>query len=146
MVTIGRVLFASIEDMLPPSRTYRLLPFVVAAAFVVTAMLPSGSPALGVLTFGLAGLGCSALLPLTISFGEEELTAMAAAVAGYLIAFYQVGYGLAAFGVGPLEQHAGLSMRAIFGAASVVALAMAALAVVLTRQDAPVTSPAPEPA
>jgi predicted MFS family arabinose efflux permease len=146
MVTVGRVLFASIEHQLPPSRTYRVLPFVVAAAFVVTAILPSGSSSLGVLTFGLAGLGCSALLPLTISFGQEELTAIAASVAGFLIAFYQLGYGLAAFGVGPLEDRVGLSLRVIFGATSVVALAMAALAVVLMRQGAPALSPTPEPA
>ena len=31
----------------------------------------------GVLAFGLAGLGCSALLPLTISFGQRELVASA---------------------------------------------------------------------
>ena len=65
-------------------------------------MLPDDEPALGVLAFGLAGLGCSALLPLTISFGQEELTAFAAAAAGGVIAFYQLGYGIAAFGVGPL--------------------------------------------
>ena len=32
---------------------------------------------LGILAFGLAGLGCSALLPLTISFGQGELAAVA---------------------------------------------------------------------
>jgi hypothetical protein len=31
------------------------------------------------------------LLPLTIALGEKELTAMAAAVAGGVIAFYQFG-------------------------------------------------------
>ena len=63
----------------------------------------TSDPLLGILAFGLAGLGCSALLPLTISFGQEELTAIAASVAGGLIAFYQMGYGIAAFGVGPLQ-------------------------------------------
>jgi fucose permease len=146
MVTVGRVLFASIEHQLPPSRAYCVLPLVVAAAFVVTAILPAGSASLGVLTFGLAGLGCSALLPLTISFGQEELTAIAASVAGGLIAFYQLGYGLAAFGVGPLEDWVGLSLRTIFGATALGALAMEGLAVVLMRQGEPMPSPAPEPA
>jgi NAD(P)-dependent dehydrogenase (short-subunit alcohol dehydrogenase family) len=45
---------------------------------------------------------CSALLPLVISFGQAELKTIAASVAGGLIAFYQIGYGIAAFGVGPL--------------------------------------------
>jgi fucose permease len=146
MVTIGRMLSASIETWLPPNRAYCVLPPIVAAAFVATAVLPAGSPALGVVTFGLAGLGCSALLPLTISFGEEQLTAIEASVSGGLIAFYQIGYGLAAFGVGQIEDRSGLSLRAVFGASALVALAMEALAFVLTREGSHVSSPAAEPA
>ena len=91
MVTVGRVVFAAIERRFPEQRTYHLLPFVAAAALLAIALLPTGSPGLGVLAFGLAGLGCSALLPLTISFGQHELTTIGAAVAGGLIAFYQIG-------------------------------------------------------
>ena len=65
------------------------------------------------LAFGLAGLGCSALLPLTISFAQEDLVAMSAATAGLVIAAYQLGYGIAAFGAGPL-QDAGVTLPAIF--------------------------------
>jgi len=61
MVTAGRVLFARIEQWLPTRATYHLLPFVLAVALVVVALLPDGTPVLGVLAFGLAGLGCSAL-------------------------------------------------------------------------------------
>jgi fucose permease len=146
-VTGGRVLFAAIEKRFPETRAYRLLPFVVAVAFVVTALLPSGSVGLGLLAFALAGLGCSALLPLTISFGQEDLTVMAASVAGGLIAFYQIGYGLAAFGVGSLEDAAGLGLNVIFGATAVVALALAALSFVIVRRHAaPRPAPAPEQA
>ena len=133
-VTGGRILFAAIERWMPETRTYRMLPFVVAGALVVTASLPAGHPWLGVLAAALAGLGCSALLPLTISFGQKELTAIAASVAGGLIASYQIGYGIAAFGVGPLHEGAGLSLAAVFGATGVVALAMAALARVVVRR------------
>jgi fucose permease len=134
-VTGGRVLFAAVERWMPQTRTYRMLPFVAAAALAVTAALPEGRPWLGVLAVGLAGVGCSALLPLTISFGQKELTAIAASVAGGLIAFYQIGYGIAAFGVGPLHEHAGLSLHAIFGATAMVALTMAALAPLVVRRD-----------
>jgi len=133
MVTVGRVLFGAIERSFPETNAYRLLPFVAAAAMGLLAILPSGAPAAGVLAFGLAGLGCSALLPLTISFGQREL----AALAGLLIAFYQMGYGLAAFGIGPLEEHAGLSLTAIFGAVAIVALAMGLLAFVVVRGSSP---------
>ena len=131
-VTAGRILFAAIAKRFPPNRTYRLLPFVIAVGFAVIAYLPVGSSFLGILAFGLTGLGCSALLPLTISFGQEEMTIIAASVAGGLIAFYQMGYGIAAFGVGPLEDYAGLSLNSLFGFAAVVALIMAALSFVVT--------------
>ena len=80
----------------------------------------------GIAVFALAGLGCSALLPLTISFGEGDLTAMAAAMAGGVIAFYQLGYGIAAFGVGPL-QDGGVSLSVIFGFTAIIAATMALL-------------------
>jgi predicted MFS family arabinose efflux permease len=144
MVTVGRLLFAAVERWFPERRAYHLLPFVAAVALAATAALPTGDPALGVLVFGLAGLGCSALLPLTISFGQAELTAMAAAVAGGLIAFYQMGYGLAAFGVGPLEEHTGLGLSAIYGLAAVVALLLGALSFVVARAgQAPASRAAP---
>jgi fucose permease len=133
MVTVGRVLFAAIERQVPETTTFRLLPFVAATALFITALIPSGRAELGVLAFGLAGLGCSALLPLTIGFAELELRVIATSVAGLLIALYQVGYGVAAFGVGPLESMAGLALGTIFLIAGFVALAMGALSFVVVR-------------
>ncbi len=123
MVTVGRLVFAAVRRRLPPRATYHLLPFVLAGAFVVVSILSEGDTALGIVAFGLAGLGCSALLPLTISFGQEELTAISAGVAGGVIAFYQAGYGLAAFGTGPLLDH-GVELPTIFKLAAVIAACM----------------------
>ena len=134
MVTAGRVLFARIEKWLPTTVTYRLLPFVLAGALVAVALLPDGTPALGVLAFGLAGLGCSALLPLTISFGQKQLAVMSASVAGGVIAFYQLGYGIAAFGAGPL-QDAGVGLPVIFGFTAAAALVMGGLSFVLAARQ-----------
>src|SRR5262249_46517629 len=141
-VTGGRILFAAVARWLPARATYRLLPFVVAAAFVVTALLSESQPLLGIVAFGIAGLGCSALLPLTISFGEKGVTTIAASVAGNLIASYQVGYGIAAFGVGPLREHVGLGLNSIVGWTAAVALTMAALSFVVVQQP---SSSVPEP-
>jgi fucose permease len=137
MVTVGRILFAAIERRFPETRTYRLLPFVAAAALALIAALPSGDATAGVLAFGLAGIGCSALLPLTISFGQAELLAIGASVAGMLIAFYQMGYGLAAFGVGPLQDVVGLSLSTIYLAAAVVAIGMGILSFTVVRGPRP---------
>jgi fucose permease len=137
-ITAGRILFAAIGRRLSEYRTYQALPLMVAVAFVAMAFVPKSAPYLGIVAFGLVGLGCSALLPLTISFGQKELTAMAASVPGGLIAFYQIGYGIAAFGVGPLQTWGGLGLNLIYGGASLVALVMAALSfVVVWRQTAP---------
>jgi MFS family permease len=133
MVTVGRVLFAAIERRVPPRVTYHLLPFVLAVAFAVVAVLPDDTPALGVLAFALAGFGCSALLPLTIAFGQEELKAVSAAVAGGVIASYQVGYGIAAFGIGPLVD-GGVELTTIYAIAVGVALALAASSFAVARR------------
>jgi fucose permease len=128
MVTFGRVGFATLEHAIPPRWTYRILPLALTVVFLGIAALPSGAAALGVLQFGLAGLCCSALLPLTISFGQTAFRAVGATVPGALIASYQAGYGIAAFGIGPLLS-AGVRLSTVFAGAAVVALAMAALAV-----------------
>jgi predicted MFS family arabinose efflux permease len=139
MVTVGRVLFAAIQRVVPPRLTYHVLPFVLAGAFVLISLLPDDEPALGVLAFGLAGLGCSALLPLTISFGQEELTALSAAVAGGVIAFYQLGYGIAAFGVGPLVD-SGVELSTVYAAAAGVAVVMGVCSFgVAMRRPSPAT-------
>jgi MFS family permease len=123
MVTVGRVVFAAIERRVPVRTTYHVLPFVLAGTFVVIALLPADGVGWGIAAFGLAGLGCSALLPLTIGFGQEELTAISAAMAGGVIAFYQLGYGIAAFGVGPLLDN-GVELTAVYGFSAAVAFAM----------------------
>jgi MFS family permease len=137
MVTAGRILFAAIQKWVPEKMVCRVLPLVVAAAFVASACVPKSESSFGLLAFALAGLGCSALLPLTISFAQKELTTIAASVAGGVIAFYQIGYGLAAFGVGPLQTGAGVGLDTIYGGTTVAALAMAALSWVVTRGSRP---------
>jgi fucose permease len=138
MVTAGRILFAASAQWLPEKVVCRALPFVLVAAFVGSACVPKTEPVLGILTFALAGLGCSALLPLTISFGQKELKTIAASAAGGLIAFYEIGYGIAAFCVGPLQSSAGLGLNVILGGFAVVPGAMAVLSFIVT-QNAPAT-------
>ena len=125
--TAGRLLFGAVERWLPARRTFALLPWVIALAFVATALVPASKPELGAAAFAVAGLGCSALLPLVISLGRD------AASAGDLVACYQLGYGIAAFGIGPLHDRLGLSLRVLLGGGAVIALALAALAIAIRR-------------
>ena len=147
MVTLGRVLFAAIQGWFPSRLAYHVLPFILAGAFVLISVLPRGAAGLGIVAFALAGFGCSALLPLTISFGQEKLISMAAVISGLLIAFYQLGYGIAAFGVGPLRD-AGFSLPALFGASAVVAVVLGGLSfgVAHGRPSPQSLHPRPQPA
>ncbi len=134
MATLGRLFFASIEKIFPTKFTYRALPFLLAAIFLFISKLSPGQGALGILLFGLAGLGCSALLPLTISFGNEELPSMKASIAGALIALYLLGYGIGAFGVGPLETFFHINLSTIFALSACVALLCGILSFFIKRR------------
>ena len=87
----------------------------------------------GILAFAFAGLACSAFLPLSISLGGREFAGLSTLVSGELIAFYQVGYGVAAFGVGPLRDPTGLSFSRILSLGSIAAGAMVVLAWLVIR-------------
>jgi MFS family permease len=133
-VTGGRLLFASIDRWVPESLAFRFLPLLIALSFFLIPLLPEKSALPGLAVFALAGLSCSAMLPLIISFGQKQMSTIAASVAGLLIAFYQLGYGIAAFGVGPLENLAGLALERIFAFTAIPALALAALVALLSRK------------
>jgi hypothetical protein len=81
--------------------------------------------------FILAALGCAALLPLSISFTQKDVTAISAALAGGVIA-YQLGYGLVAAGMRPHEASGGRAF-AMFGMAAVIGLVVSGLAFLVTR-------------
>jgi MFS family permease len=122
-----RVIFALAGSVLPPAVVFRVLPFVLAAAFATLAALPGGAdPFAAAAAFAIAGLGISALLPLVISFCEESIPEQATAMTSFVFAIYLVGYGLAAFGAGPLQRF--VSLPALYGASAVLALAAAGLA------------------
>lgn len=141
--TAGRILFAVIDKWFPERAVFQILPLLVAAGFVAVAVLRPTQPLLGIPAFALAGFGCSALLPLVISFGQAQLKTIAASVAGGLIAFYQMGYGIAAFGVGPLQARLSLSLGAIYGGTTGVALALAVLAKFIAGRPARLVTEAP---
>ena len=132
MVTVGRLLFAAIGRWMPPRRSsgcchscwWHVRPHRRS---------DDAAPAWGIVVFGLAGLGCSALLPLVISLGQGALPRVSAAVAGGVIAFYQVGYGIAAFGSARLVDH-GVALATIYGWTAFAAAGMAVLAFVVVRR------------
>jgi len=134
MVTIGRVLFATLSTRATVRWIYAGLPVLLVAGFQIVAH--AGSEAGSIVAFGLTGLGCSAFFPLCISLSGQEFPRLAATMSGGIVAFYQAGYGVAAFGVGPLRDIAGLPFRTIYSLGSVVAALMFAVALVVAARPA----------
>jgi MFS transporter, FHS family, glucose/mannose:H+ symporter len=132
MVTVGRVLIAVISQRVPARWIYIALPVLLFMVFQLASRVDGEAG--GIAVFGLAGLACSAFLPLSISFGGDEFPYLSAVVAGELIAFYQLGYGVAAFGTGPLRDLIGLPFSTIFAAGSIVALPLTVIAAFVTRR------------
>ena len=132
MVTLGRVMIAFLDRFVRGALDLFGAAGLLAVGFQ---LLPSPAGRRAALpAFAAAGLACSAFLPFSISFAGAEFPRQAATMSGALIAFYQVGYGVAAFGVGPLRQLAGLDYSSMFSAGSLVAVALAIAAVQLVRR------------
>jgi MFS family permease len=133
-VTLGRVAFALVARIISARYIYVALPIVLAVAFQLVAW--SDGAAEGIAAFAAVGLGCSAFLPLCISFAGREFPDQAASMSGELIAFYQIGYGIAAFGAGALFDVYALAYSAVFSAGSLVVLALAGIALLVVRRPA----------
>jgi fucose permease len=134
MVTLGRVAIALISRYVPARWIYAALPVLLLLTFQLAARAQGQSG--GIIALGLAGLACSAFLPLSISFGGKEFPHLSAVMAGELIAFYQAGYGVAAFGIGPLHDPLGLPFATIFAAGSLVAVPLVLIAYLIVRRPA----------
>ena len=79
-VTTGRLLIAVISRRV--SRALDLFGFPILLLVIFQLASRVQDEAKGIIVFGLAGLGCSAFLPLSISFGGSELPSLAAVMAG----------------------------------------------------------------
>jgi MFS family permease len=128
-VTVGRLLFARFATIFPPRLLFVGLPGLLAVVFLGISRLTPGESTAGLALFALAGLGCSALLPLIISYGAQQLPQLGQSTAGILIAVYQLGYGLAAFGGGTLQESLHLPMQSLFGLGALLALVQALISI-----------------
>ena len=103
---------ALISTRMPPAKIFRILPVMIAIALAAVA-LASGAT-LGVLAFALAGLACSACLPLSIGTASGELPRFVETVSGWMVASYMMGYGIGAFAVGPLREVGDLQLSDVY--------------------------------
>jgi FHS family glucose/mannose:H+ symporter-like MFS transporter len=121
-VTIGRIGFAALSSRTTVRWIFVGLPVLLIVAFQLVSH--ARDEVSGIVAFGLAGLACSAFFPLCISLSAQKFPGFAAVMSGELIAFYQAGYGVAAFGVGALRDFTGGSFGFIYFCGSLVAAAL----------------------
>lgn len=134
MVTAGRLAVAALGGRLSPARVYASLPGIMIVAFLWIATV--GSAAAGIGAFALAGLACSAFLPLTIGFAQACHRDLSEIVSGVMIAAYMLGFGIGSYGLGPLRDAAGIPLSTLYGSSALLAALLAGIAVVLARQRA----------
>ncbi len=130
-VTLGRLLIALTGKWVRSTRIYVVLPWALAVALVLVPTARSATT--GVLVFAFGGLACSGFFPITVGYGEATFPSFVELAAGWLIAAYQVGYGLAAFGGGALQS--AVSLSSIFRGSAVLAAVMGALAIPIARRQ-----------
>lgn len=130
-VTIGRLLIALVSGKIHSTRMYVVLPWAIGAALLLAPAARSAGAGLGL--FALGGLACSGFFPMTVGYGESTFPSIVELAAGWLIAAYQLGYGLAAFGAGALQNV--LPLAAVFRLTAVPVVAMAVLAAIIVRRS-----------
>jgi hypothetical protein len=69
-----------------------------------------------------------------MSLGSTQLHT--ASASGSLVAFYLLGYGISAFGVGPLQDFARLTLQTIYGYGIFIAIILTSLSFILCRNKA----------
>jgi MFS family permease len=139
-VTIGRLVIAMVSARVHSTSMYMVLPWAIAVALFVFPTADSAGAGIAVFAFG--GLACSGFFPMTVGYGEATFPSIVELAAGWLIAAYQLGYGLAAFGAGAL-QHV-MSLTAVFRVAAAAAVVMGLIAhVVASHQPRPALMPEP---
>jgi MFS family permease len=127
-VTAGRLVIALASERVGSTRIYVVLPWAIAATLLIAPA--AGSAAAGIAVFALAGLACSGFFPMTIGYGESSFPGMVELAAAWLIAAYQIGYGLAAFGGGALQQ--AVSLPTLYRLTAILAVLMGLLSLPIT--------------
>ncbi len=130
-LVVGRLTAAALVVRVAPERLWLALPLLMIAAFL---LLPyADSAGLGVMLFALAGLGCSAFFPLTITLAAHRFPQHVAAVSSMMIAALMVGVGAGSFVIGALR--ALLPLETLYQLSAVYPLAVLIIAGVLARGE-----------
>jgi len=108
-VTAGRIVIAILAARISPHLIYALISLVLIASLFVLDFTHFIFAA-----FIVAGLGCSAFLPFTVSFGQKQDLSHAEMISGLIMAIYMCGYGIAAYGIGWMQTSFHFQLSSLF--------------------------------
>lgn len=101
-LVLGRLVVSALVLRVRPELPWVILPLLMIAAFLLLPLAVDGPSGIGL--FALAGIGCSAFLPLSITLASRRFPADVGWVASMLIAALMVGVGTGSFVVGALRE------------------------------------------
>ncbi len=133
-LTVGRLLTVFLSLKLSTRYIYYSLPPLILVSLFI--LYPSSGKVSLLISFVIAGLGCSAMLPLTIGFAQEKFSSIAPLISGVMIGVYMLGFGLASQGIGFLSKIWHLPFSTLFASLCVPILLLAALNVVVVKKRA----------
>ena len=100
----GRLIASFLVVRVPARTVWLALPALMLAAFRLVSFADNAATGIG--AFAVAGLACSAFLPLTISLAVERFPDSVAWVSSMLIAALMTGVGLGSWALGALQARA----------------------------------------
>lgn len=131
-LAVGRLLISALLARVPARIVWPALMVLMAVAFLVVPL--AQGPVSGVLVFALAGLGCSAVFPLTVGLATLRAPDPAGA-SSLLVASLMVGVGTASFALGALRSS--LPLETIYRLSAGYPLFALVLALVILRRAGP---------
>jgi fucose permease len=132
LVTIGRIIIAIGSVWVSPRWTYLTLTIlIVIALFSMSAITGPGT---AIFIMALAGIACSGMLPLTVSFGTMNFPSMKEVISGIIVSAYMLGYGIASYGIGELLKDQILSLTHLYHWAMIPAVVTIVFAGIATFQ------------
>lgn len=132
VLTLGRILTVFLSFVMPSRYIYCSLPPLMLLSLLL--LYPAVTESLLLIAFALAGLGCSAMLPLTIGFAQERFQTVGPLISGVMIGVYMLGFGIASQGIGLVYQFLHLAYSTLFASLSGPIILLFALCLFATHQ------------
>jgi fucose permease len=132
VITLGRIATVLLSFRVPARYLYCSLPPIIFIGLIL--LYPSMSESWLLLSFAVAGLGCSAMLPLTIGFAQERFSSIAPLISGIMIGTYMLGFGLASQGIGLIYKFLHIPFSTLFASLSGPVILLFVLCLAVTKQ------------